>query len=501
MPPLITHLEVAKPTKAKVVHNWNNGYNEVEDLDNPGKTIFRRYHTPVESLKWEDLRSLYDNLYSMPQQHFFKVVAPLLPENVSVDSIRRCAYCNNFKLAGETKKSDDGYDVCESCIKRYSFIILPCCDKLSRNNPVRILDSDERICNRCAAKRRLYYCGHCQAYSTDQNHYHPRGCQCESPQAEFVVGNVAQNTRTTISLPAGEISEQGISLIQQQTLRLSVDLKVRDDIYLSIIPSLGIKWQTKEGNFTKRLSRAVFNKHKVKIPADVLERIGQIAGEHSKGAGELHLEVTRDLNGSPASFGNEGSCWWQSYTASRCTLKSNGGFALRTFGAANKSNKDGKAVLGRAWVLALKKEQYIPGAPAKPGEPIKGHCLCEPCTTGYTKALKAYVKKLATYNEAVAEGPKPTVRLVPTFDTQSAVAYLVFNGYGNLSGYIAARALSQMTGWTYRKTGFTTAQMYINAGGYLVTSEDIATTFTDASISMKLTTHSDLFTKESYHAK
>jgi len=61
--------------------------------------------------------------------------------------------------------------------------------------------------------------------------------------------------------------------------------------------------------------------------------------------------------------------------------------------------------------------------------------------------------------------------LIPTFDTETPAAFVVFNGYGDLGGYAPARIMSHMAGMTYRKITFDAQPMYVNPGapgvGYL----------------------------------
>jgi hypothetical protein len=90
---------------------------------------------------------------------------------------------------------------------------------------------------------------------------------------------------------------------------------------------------------------------------------------------------------------------------------------------------------------------------------------------------------------------------VPTFDTMRAHAFMVFNGYGNLSGYAPARILAHMAGMTYRKVTFTRSmdngEMYVNGdAGYLVAAEELAEKYTDGRIHMSFAQHADLYETE-----
>ena len=85
-------------------------------------------------------------------------------------------------------------------------------------------------------------------------------------------------------------------------------------------------------------------------------------------------------------------------------------------------------------------------------------------------------------------------QLYPTFETETPDAFVVFNGYGDLTGYAPARILSHMAGWTYARIPFSCDPMYINAGGYLVAPEDIVKKHDHLSLSVSR--HSRLFDEE-----
>ena len=248
--------------------------------------------------------------------------------------------------------------------------------------------------------------------------------------------SVANDVEFTVGLPAGVIDEMGAERIRT-LLRI-------DDQYEAAnqVDKVGLEWQRRDGNFTKRLGRATYNLTQRAIPAHLLTEIGNIARQHTDGK-DYTLAVTRDLNLSARDFGHPGSCWWMSYKASRCVLKTNGGFGLRSFG-------DGE-VTGRAWVMPVK-------------------------SVGYD--------------------------FTPTFDAQSPDGFIVFNCYGDLSEYSAARIVAQMSGMTYRKVRLSITNVYVNhdndgeSFGYLVAPEAIAAPYTDSSIGLTVDRHSTLHEDE-----
>ena len=265
---------------------------------------------------------------------------------------------------------------------------------------------------------------------------------CRSPQPDFLVpngeGTLASNTPAMIAMPANDaISREGIALIREL---LRTDSTKPGWAYLYDLSyelsQLGEEWQTSKGNYAKRLSALAYKAYQLKLTPAMLARIGDIARAHSAAA-SLTVEVTRDLNKGPAYFANDGSCWWSSYSPSRCALKTNGGFGLRAVDDHGK-------VEGRAWVMPLRRN-------------LRG-------------------------------------LLIPTFNTQTPDALVTFNGYGTLQTLAPARVLASMTGWTYTQIEFECAPMYVNAGGYLVAPEQTAQDVT--TLALAVPQHSRLFDDE-----
>lgn len=306
-------------------------------------------------------------------------------------------------------------------------------------------------------------------YACDDRHTAdecPACTGCESPRPEFTIRNdgeppLASDTRVTVTLPADEISPAGLREIRDYLTEeyrkayvaacpnggwpdeRSSALREARELYRlahSFEDALGSKWQTRQGNYTKRLSRHAYQAHELKLTPEIMSRVGVIAREHSSTATSYSIEVTRHLNGPAKDYANSSSCWWGGMTDSRCALKSNGGFALRSF------NEYG--VSGRAWVMPLRRE--------KDG------------------------------------GFKPTL------DTMTPDAFVVFNGYGDLTSYIPARIMAAMAGWTYRKISFSCDPMYINSGGYLVAPEQ--TIQDTGALCLAVPKHADLTETEIAHA-
>lgn len=372
---------------------------------------------------------------------FLTLLRTMLIEPYIADEIAWCDQCGDLDLRENGNDTSGGW-ACESCIANY-YSWCESCEEYATDT--RNTLNDQNVCGNCL-DRCYYFCDDCDGYyyqdDCDDHQHDGDGC-CKSPAVDFAVRNdgdpmLPNDVRVTVSLPAGTIDNEGL-----QRIRFHLhDVGMYEAA--GLVPSLGDKWQTREGNFTKRLSRLVYKSLAQKVPPAVLSQVGCIAREHSTSV-DFAIEVTRNLNMSAEDFAHEESCWWASYSASRCALKTNGGFGLRTFDAYGD-------VCGRAWVMPLR----------------------SPGSTSTT----------------------PT--LVPTFNTLTPDAFIVFNGYGNLDGYSAARIISYMAGWTYRKINFRCAPMFVNSdSGYLIAPEDIAAKYTDGSLYLEVDQHSNLFDTES----
>ena len=417
-----------------------------------------------------EYRTFYSNATYASTDQFLDHLRDMVIDPDEVDEVVFCVGCSEPEWGYDDMVSTEDGSVCSSCVNNYTFCDY--CDEYVHDNGTVYIDTiDDRVCEGCADSN-FSWCDHCdQYYSHDDYHDydHDDSCDCESPVLSFAIRNdgqdpLANDTPTSIALPAGVISEQGIEavvrLFQNYAQRLRVEMSngasygtpeyvAAYEVYVkwwnfaNDIRILDSKWQTKDGNFTKRLSRLAYKNHGIKVTPDQLSEVGNIGNQHSQGA-SFEVEVTRDLNQSAEAFGHAESCYWQSYYASRCTLKSNGGFGLRSFDPGRRNAWDG-GVTGRAWVVPMKM--------------VDGH-------------------------------------LTPTFESMSPDAFVVFNGYGDLGGYAPARIMAHMAGMTYRKIDFTLGEAYINAGGYLIAPEEIAQHYTDGELHLYPSDHSGLYQNE-----
>lgn len=323
-----------------------------------------------------------------------------------------CEACgDNFDPDDMTVIGGDLY--CDDC-RIDNFVLCHRCDEYASVDDYVTDSNDNCYCDRCSSH--LNFCEDCDVYYDPDYDSHDHGCNCEAPNQTFTFpangkGRIGNDERLTVKLPSGTIDEMGMSLILDVVYSEGT---LSSSTVRGMLEEVGPQWQTTRGNFTRRLSSAYYKATKAKFPDGVLSKIGNLARAHSDDSSEWYVEFTRDLNLSAEDFYHEDSCWWQSYYESRCALKGWGGIGLRSFDDPERSD----SVSGRAWVQPLNSD------------------------------------------------------LKPTHDAMGAHAYIVYNGYGDLDGYKAARIVAHLTSKTYRKVDLSASPQYVNSGvGYLVADE------------------------------
>jgi hypothetical protein len=348
---------------------------------------------------------------------------------------------NRYGMLHAVERDSGVCDHCERCVDDH-------CDCLHCGRCAIACDSVCGNCERCEDCCGCYYCSSCNEmmdcddFCGECDHCTNccgcrDNCDCEAARQRFTFRNgdgaVANDERFTAELPAGLIDESGLGLVCDYVTRAIYDAQDPpaaegkypegfrhwgdvNTLVRSAIDEIGPLWQAKRGNFTKRLSSAL-HKRQIKLAPEMIAQVGNICRSHTSDNASWDVEFTRNLNLPAEDFYHEDSCWWQSYSESRCALKSWGGLGMRTF------DSDG-TVSGRAWVQPLNE-----------------------------------------YNEL-------------TSDVATAKAFVVYNGYGELSGYTAARIIADMTGLTYKRIRFSAGVQYINSDGYLV-GDQIACNATD----------------------
>lgn len=425
-------------------------------IDPDGEEVHLRHGDAKVLVAFEDLdlADLWRKWQLDPPQYlpFIEYVCDQTFERLTAQ--QRVAFCGHCSTVGDNEdmfQVNPWQRVCAGC--KPLFLTCPRCDGRYADLG-RTLDGALR-CEGCMES--LPYCEDCEGiYDPDVSSHNHDECECEPKGMSFRIRNdgadpLRNDRRVTVTLPKGVISDEGLDAIRRSILSSdwyydpTTDQPSVRNLCVDIqLGRLGRNWQEKTGNFTKRLSRHAYNTYSLSIPPDVISNVGNVAREHSM-AVDCDVEVTRDLNLPPEYFAHEESCWWGGETQSRCALKTNGGFALRTFG---EPDYDGDLdVKGRAWVMPLRKTDHS--------------------------------------------------ALTPTFETENPDAFMVFNGYGDLEGYAPARLLAHMVGMTYRKIGFSCRPMWVNSdSGYLVAPEEIAETYANASLSLEVRAHSNLYETE-----
>jgi hypothetical protein len=462
----------------------------------------------LPTLAERDLATLWSDFsdrHAWPNRdRFLAVLRRIVADPGSVDDV---LWCDDCDVPTADHSDANGRDLCPSCFSDYAECIgcgyayhtddlhtvgrgwrvdgLACddctasCDHCSGHFLADDLNEYAgcTLCDTCRDNG-MSYCDTCEDWYHDDDaseHAHT-GCECDPPAGlAFTIRNdgadpLANDDTVTVSLAAGTVSEEGMRAIaralreEAENLPLTVSgtctcgrdltyygshgwscgaLPKRPDDYNHLWSLAGVAqenpgafggptWQTRQGNLPKRLSRYAYNTYGLRLSKALMSTLGNIGSAHSQGT-TVRLAVTRDLNLPADAFYHSGSCWWGGYSESRCALKAVGGFGLRTF-------DDYGRVTGRAWVMPMRDD----------GDDLS-----------------------------------------PTFDTMTPDAFVVFNGYGDLSGYTGARIMAHLAGMTYRKIGFAVDYMYVNSGGYLVAAEALADRYTDGEVTVSLNSEHD----------
>ena len=362
------------------------------------------------------------------------------------DDYTTCDDCDE-SYRDTTSVEDGDREVCESCLGRYE--TCDDCEELVRDTS-SVEYGDRYVCETCIDDH-YYWCDDCDCYYGEEHDH--RDCCCESPKQEFFLrikdGSISQDERLTVTLPEG-ITSTGFYQIRDLVYSHVRSLEAPPTGWRRAVEkirgeTIGAEWVTDKGTLPKRISRFLHREAGISLPATVLAEIGNVAKRDAR-SGEFHVEVTRDLNLDASEFAHGGSCWWTEYAVSRCILKTNGGFGLRSFGS------DGWAT-GRSWVMPMKRQ---------------------------------------------LSGPI----LTPTFNTDDPDAYVVFNNYGDLDEGLGPVVFAHMLGWVPRRIDFSVDDMWVNhddargiRSGHLITptAEDFADL---PSLRLSIADHSSLYRDE-----
>ncbi len=389
-----------------------------------------------------------------------------------VDTVHFCADCTK-PVTGRLRRTGGDRMVCATCIEGYT--ACSDCATLHQAADMTAAEGDKAVCARCV--RNYMWCEECNLHYNRRDvdkakfHRHFDRC-CASPQVEFAVPNggepLPNDTIVGVTMEDGLISEAGMEAVTQVLVRYAVNLaREQGDPSSYGIPDtepgrwyqvgysvnqVGNRFKTKDGAFAKRVGRYAYKQFGLKMPEQLMAKVGTTASDHSR-AKAFSVSVTRELNGGPEEYGNAASCWWQSYGQHRCTLKSNGGFGLLTHAHGQ--------VVGRTWVIPLRLQR---------------------------------------------NGARPPSGPFPTFDAMNADVFMVFNQYGELANHVGPRLLAHMIDrdWTYQAVTYEGSLYVNNDSAYLVGSEDDIKHITRGGVqglAMDFDQHSNLFATEQRKTK
>ena len=298
-------------------------------------------------------------------------------------------------------------------------------------------------CERCESCCSCTYCAHCADRVEDYCETceccpeccgcSAGGCDCDVPRhltrftfpAAAGTASVDCRETVTVDLDAGNVSERGVNEIRYYLLDAGINVSG------DVLASVGTALRDKRGTYAKRLTRAIYRAMAVKLSADVVTTIGNLASSYTAESGTYDVEVSRDLNESAAYWYHADSCWWTDYSyQSRCSLKANGGIGLRTLSEYGN-------VSGRAWVQPVMAPLDRDG--------LASHYSYQSTDSAWTT----------------------------TADAHNADGFIVYNAYGDCANGAAARIVGAMAGMPYRRVTLYLSGQYVNGErGYLVSAVD-----------------------------
>jgi hypothetical protein len=246
-----------------------------------------------------------------------------------------------------------------------------------------------------------------------------------------------------VSVPGGEVSEQGLLAIKERIFQVTSKGGKYQGVLLQELfdGTIDATWQTKEGNFPKRVAKALYVERQIKLTDMLMTEIGNLAKQYTSIEAVHRIGFTRDLNQGREQFVNGDSCWWTDYWYSRCSHKQMGGIGVRTFNAYDEPQT-------RAWLL--------------PMEMVKTDRYGDPNPRG---TRTAWLRHL--------EIPAP--------------AYVLFNAY-EMEALPYGRLIAQMTGKSYRKIRFVMDRAYVNTNndgnstGILIAEQSVCSETTEVYI-------------------
>lgn len=368
-------------------------------------------------------------------RHLGGLSAELLQQATGI-AFAACHDCGVTRFAEELTEIGDcsGESVCARCLSRSYFNCQDCDNYASTYDRVRISNLGH-ICEDCWNNSSSYHrcegCGY--NYHDDDGAYRDDNWYCESCTPDEPTGSGCASRNLTFTFPAlctpqrsvqndeiipvtigiGEVSGDGLQSVVNAIYRESGNV-----LHLPEIRNMDATWQSKEGNFPKRLAKLIAG-HNIKLSDSLMAECGNIAKAHVSKIATSFISLTRNLDMDPSAYENEGSCWWGEFSYSRCELKAWNGYAVRTW-TSPTADQNGRPE-SRAWLLPVEIDEH-------------GRVITKP--------------------------------------TLAPNAYLLFNAYGELEMLPFARIIAGMTGKSYKKIGFE-MHAYINSGAVLIAEQSI----------------------------
>lgn len=140
------------------------------------------------------------------------------------------------------------------------------------------------------------------------------------------------NFRYTLQITE-QISDAGVIAI----------LKLVQENYPPMPSDWDWTWLTREGKLPKRIASHYFKTHSIKLPAELVAQIGNIARGNLVPGESYSFDFTAAIDWEEGDFGDDGSCYWGDRSAARDMLMDNGAIAIRFW-----ENDFG---MGRAWLF------------------------------------------------------------------------------------------------------------------------------------------------------
>lgn len=356
--------------------------------------------------------------------------------------VKPCNSCGVFSFDELTEVVGD--EVCRSCIRRY-YVECIGCQELNHRNDMTDIQGDH-VCESCLSNGSIEAatCEGCGTYFYTDNmlYVEDRGYYCSDHQPreasvckpthlafEFPAlctpqKSIKNDEIVTVTVAHGEVSNVGMgeirNLIYKRTGGTNRNYDGLNLHELANEETFDRTWQTKEGNFPKRLAKHMLTERSMKLTEELMAEVGNIAKAYTSQTGKTHISLTRNLNLPASQFCNDGSCWWTDYATSRCEAKAYHAFGVRGWAVEDDDQLD--QPISRAWLIPL--------------------------------------------------SVTATNRFGPTH-VLPADAYVLFNAYG-MEVLPFARIVAGMTGKSYKKIAFRGDHMYVNGEvGVLIAEQSV----------------------------